>query len=374
MLDRKLGQHHTLPSVAHLLPALMQIAPPKTVVDLGVGYGNLLHAAQSSWSKAMLYGVDVDSNSLEFARRRIAKAQFSVADCLSELIDPTLNSFLEKADVVLSNPPFLTYPRTANTTKQIEAEIKFLQLGLGLLRPGGSLGIILPAKFISGPAYFNFRSKLLQTSSITSVTQLPRIAFGSAEVDSYFLVLRKQLQTSKIILRRLDKDIEITKNIDISSAQATERMDYAYYARKPEKSSVPLALLMVQDVKRGEPSSGKSTPTELFHTTHFKFHPNGLIQIDPGAVAQEDEKTARKGDLLIPRIGTRCLHHCGKITKGATRFSDCVYRIRLLPEWRDHVFNYFRSPEGIESRFAAAHGSCVKILGKEALLDLMIPV
>ena len=83
---------------------------------------------------------------------------------------------------------------------------------------------------------------------------------------------------------------------------------------------------------------------------------------------------AIRGDILIPRVGLRSLHHCVQVTEGEFTYSDCVYRLRVLPEWQAFVFKYLRSTAGVDIRKRSAHGSCVKILGKQTLLNLPVPM
>lgn len=380
MRDDSLGQHYTNSGVANALSGLMGVQKPETVIDLGVGEGSLLMGVNDHWSDATLHGIDIDQCSLDIARAQLGRGTFGKADCLSATLAPAIKELLSSADVVLCNPPFLEFAHSAARFAASQdwrqaAEVKFFEISLQLLRPGGSLGIIFPARYVSGPAYREFRRQLLLTCNVVSVTHLPASTFKTAEVDTYFIVLRKEPPNGKMLLQVLDGEGRRTSTIYLNGHDAIERMDHPYHAGTSEwvANSVPLSILLTQDVSRGVESSGRNTPDWIFHTTSFKMFPHGRIRCPPFD-SLLTRGLAMTGDILIPRVGSRCLHHCAQIVSGKTTFSDCVYRLRVASEWRTHVFNYLRSPFGIAMRSIAAHGSCVKVLGKQALLDLPIPM
>ena len=152
-------------------------------------------------------------------------------------------------------------------------------------------------------------------------------------------------------------------------------MDYRFHhgASSWVTTSVPLAMLLIQDAVRGIESQGRSTPSWIFHTSAFRKFPDGNIKC-PTRNSQRKTGLATEGDILVPRVGSRCLHHCARVVSGETVFSDCVYRLTVALEWRSYVFAYLRSAAGIAMRRLVAHGSCVRILGKQALLELPVPM
>lgn len=380
MHDYALGQHYTGSGVAKTLSGLIGVRNPETVIDLGVGEGSLLMGANDHWRDAALHGIDIDQANLDLARAKLGRGTFGKADCLSATLSPAISALFSTADVVLCNPPFLEFAHRIGSDAISQdwrqtAEVKFFEISLQLLRPGGSLGIIFPARYVSGPAYREFRKQLLLTCNVVSVTHLPASTFETAEVESYFLVLRKEAPAGKIKLQALDDGGQLKPVLSLTSQVAVERMDYCYHAGMSNwvADAVPLALLLTEDICRGMESSGRTTPDSIFHTTSFKFHPDGLIRC-PVLGAPSKQRLALEGDILIPRVGSRCLHYAAQVQSGEILFSDCIYRLRIAPEWRVYLLAYLRSPAGIAMRSIAAHGTCVKILGKQALLDLPVPM
>lgn len=374
------GQHYTGSTVATMLTKLLGVHSPATVIDLGVGEGSLLMGANALWGNARLHGIDIDQTSLDLARQQLGKGTFGRADCLAAALPSNICKLFSTADVVLCNPPFLelSHPfakQNATQDWRLTAEVKFLEISLELLRPGGSLGIILPARYVSGPSYRAFRRQLVSSCNVVSVTHLPSSTFKTAEVEAHFLVLRKEPPVGAISLQSLGKTGQLSAAIPLAIDSAEERMDFQYYSGLAHwtNSAVPLSLLLTQDVCRGVVSRGRATAQNIFHTTDFKRYTDGLVSV-PIHDIRHKTGLAIQGDILIPRVGLRSLHHCAQVTEGEFTYSDCVYRLRVLPEWQAYVFKYLRSAAGVEIRKRSAHGSCVKILGKQTLLDLPVPM
>ena len=374
------GQHYTGSTVASVLTKLLGVRSPATVIDLGVGEGSLLRGANALWGNARLHGIDIDQTNLDLARQQLGKGTFGRADCLAAALPSNIRKLFSTADVVLCNPPFLelSHPfakQNATQDWRLTAEVKFLEISLEMLRPGGSLGIILPARYVSGPSYKEFRRQLVSTCNVVSVTHLPSSTFKTADVDAHFLVLRKEAPVGTISLQSMGEAGQIGAAISLAIESAEERMDFQYYSGLAQwtNNTVPLALLLTQDVCRGVESRGSATAKNIFHTTDFKRYPDGLVSF-PIHDIRHKTGLAIKGDILIPRVGLRSLHHCVQVMDSAFTYSDCVFRLRVLPEWQAYVFKYLRSAAGVEIRNVTDHCSCLTIFGKQTLLDLPVPM
>lgn len=380
MYGQSLGQHYTDTDVARFLSSLIDTKRPQTIVDLGVGQGSLLGAAKVCWSDSALVGIDIDKRNLAVSKALLGSGTFSQADCLAPKLPPTLKKLIAVADIVLCNPPFLELDHASarlTTAKgwQQTAEARFLTLSMQLLKPGGSLGIILPARYVCGPAYKEFRRQLLSSCNLISVTSLPNSTFKTAQVETYFLVLRKEQTFKSVAVQAILENGLLSQAITLSQNQATERMDYGFYASYPRwaENAVPLSMLLIQDIRRGRASTGRTTPDWMFHTSDFKKYADGHLSFSHVHMSSE-HGVAYAGDILIPRVGSRCLHHCAIVDSGQVAISDCIYRLRVAPEWQAYVFAYLRSSAGVAMRKLSAHGSCAKLLGKQALLALPVPM
>ncbi len=128
---------------------------PLRVCDPAVGAGAFLLAAQQAltWSAAELGGVDVAPAAIAIAKAALPGCDLRVADGLRELPD-------ESFDAVLTNPPWETLQDGADTKAQLR-ELRgrferqgadklytyrlFVERAVRLLRPGGRLGMVVPA-------------------------------------------------------------------------------------------------------------------------------------------------------------------------------------------------------------------------------------
>ncbi|MBM4036618.1 MAG: SAM-dependent DNA methyltransferase, partial [Planctomycetes bacterium] len=189
--SRGLGAHYTPHEVAGraaravLRPACAGLSADQVlalrVLDPAVGSGRFLIAALDVLAEAAgydarrliasqcLYGIDVDPRAVALARRALAEAAGCSAEELrgsivvgdSLLADPARLLGLGTFDVVLANPPWISY--SGRQAGAIEAGRRrllaarfasfacwptthgaFLELAARLLRPGGRAALVLP--------------------------------------------------------------------------------------------------------------------------------------------------------------------------------------------------------------------------------------
>jgi len=137
----------------HALRGLDMTRP--NVCDPAVGGGAFLHAARRHVPDAHLTGVDVDEHAVQLARELLGEANVDlrVGDGLTELEPGTF-------DCVLTNPPWETLQSAPGSDERVAAlRPRFEHQGRGklftyrlfveravqLLRPGGRLGMLVPA-------------------------------------------------------------------------------------------------------------------------------------------------------------------------------------------------------------------------------------
>ncbi|MGX7835646.1 hypothetical protein ACWKSR_10900, partial [Campylobacter fetus subsp. venerealis] len=69
----------------------------------------------------------------------------------------------------------------------------------------------------------------------------------------------------------------------------------------------------------------------FFHTTNFKNYPKGVFEFN--MTSEFNYLTvASKGDILLARVGSRCIGKFLVVLSGEIILSDCVYRIRVKKE------------------------------------------
>src|SRR4029078_2773209 len=89
---------------------------------------------------------------------------------------------LPVADVVATNPPFAgrASPEGFDVARRVrtpERDVLFLDRALGLLRPGGRLGIVLPYNKASGESFAALRRWLVERARGLAVVGRPRETF-----------------------------------------------------------------------------------------------------------------------------------------------------------------------------------------------------
>ena len=198
---------------------------PAEVLDPACGAGALLAAAFDALvargaspgdAARRLYGVDLDAGALALARRalclRAAALGAEEAPVRAHLLahlrrgdalaDPPAGAF----DLVVANPPYL-FERSGGITREARAALRaryraaaaqlttyplFIEAALGALRPGGSLGFLVPANHLSIPTQAPLRRVLLAEASALRWVRHDYPAIPGAEVDTCLLLATRR--------------------------------------------------------------------------------------------------------------------------------------------------------------------------------------
>lgn len=193
--------------------AMIQIVAPKpsdVVLDPACGTGTFLletaHYLSARFSCSgpfTVFGVEKNPRMLLLAdlnlRRRAGLAfKRACADSLRDLgfsESSPLGLVPNSVDVVLTNPPFgvtvtqnsqvldLFGNRTTHLNQaqdKVPSEVRFIEVCLNLLRPGGRLGIVLPRSVITNESIGQRRHAIDQHGHLTEVVDLPPETFTLA--------------------------------------------------------------------------------------------------------------------------------------------------------------------------------------------------
>lgn len=373
------AQFFTPETVTRRIVADLACDQPVRLLDLGVGTGRLLAAAHGRWPGASLLGVDIDADKLHRARLRLPLAECVHADALRHDLPHLLGIEAGSIDLAVGNPPYGKFEATAEHRRILEEvdladavshgrltrEVVFLAQNLRLLRHGGELAVLLPEGIGTGHAYADLRVALMARHGLWRVLELPPRLFRHTEAKTLAFFLRKGATSGTVELAHWNGG-----HIAVSSGEGSRRLDASYFFSQRETQGTTLASL-APDIHRGafthRDARGLDVP--LFHTTHFKSCIDGRAQF-PGPLDLPPRWLAQPGDILIPRVGARCLTHAAWVESGHAVFTDCVYRIRVAPPLRLPLLRYLSSRVGMEQRLALAHGVCAQSLSKTDLLRL----
>tara|TARA_R110001583_G_scaffold170237_1_gene323637 strand:+ start:6973 stop:8118 length:1146 start_codon:yes stop_codon:yes gene_type:complete len=333
-----LAQYYTADNFSNLLVSQLQSKTVSKVLDIGCGQAGLLNAASKRWSKAKLIGYDIDPLNYSISCNNL-KLQYG------DGLDPDLsNKILDtfgSVDVSVSNPPYLNidynkavkdilkkaglYDAIPSKLKVIPAELVFIAQNLLVLKEGGELGIILPASLVSGEKWKGVREYLLERYIISKSIQFPTTAFKKTETSTFALCLKNKEKKNKNIITL--NDHFFNKSIEIDKESAIKRMDFSYYNFKSqdEKLQTKVTLTSLFRGNRTDKDLRESN-CKYLHTSDLK---NVFQTIDlKSDFSLDNTKCATKGDLVVSRVGSRCVGKSAFIKSGTIPISDCLFVIR----------------------------------------------
>lgn len=355
---------------------------PAHLLDLGVGTGHLLAAAHLRWPRARLLGVDIDADKLHSARRRLPLAKCVHADALRYDLPHLLGVKVGTIDLAVGNPPYGKFKATGDhrhileavdlsdaiSAKRITREVVFLAQNLRLLRHGGELAVILPEGIGTAHFFAPLRQALMERHGLWRVLELPPRLFRNTEAKTMAFFLRKGMASQTVELAHWNGS-----HIDLPTDEARRRLDASFFFARGHGQRTTLASLSPL-IDRGAAThrDARQLGVTVFHTTDFKNCVRGRARF-PSALDLPPRWLVEPGDILIPRVGARCLNHAVMVKSGQAVFTDCVYRIRVAPSFRRPLLQYLSSSEGVAQRLTHAYGVCAKSLPKIDLLRLPIP-
>lgn len=390
-----LGRYYTHGKVAALLVTSMNVAAPKTVIDLGAGDGTLVDAGAKLWSRARFVTVDIDDKA-ESSRLPVTRGgafRHFTGDALDVGLDHRLGLHWGKACVGLCNPPYIK-PRWRRHfgeimeevglshvlphAEDIPADILFIAQNLRFLKDGGRLGMIIPDGLISGERFMRFRQSLIESHSIDQVIELPRNIFRRTEAKAHIVILTKAAtQVSHIPVRQLSSTGELSDAMTISPERGLLRLDYGYHSSvRPSRTSRVVRLSkLIASISRGTLSSRtrKNVGYPVFHTTDLTA---GMTEVPSEfALSKEFQKvvagvTARAGDVLVARVGRNLSDKICRVDCGVIVVSDCFLVLRPNAGEEDNLFRVLNSPRGRAAIDAIAHGVGARFITANALMTI----
>ncbi len=384
-----LSQYYTQQIYSKLLINTIDVEYPAMILDMGVGDGSLTKAALERWNAAQYFAVDIDSKNCEI----IKSVSDSIVIVNEDGLDPSINKKLKikvgTIDVAICNPPYGTilneetfnilYKRaklnSCITLKRVPLDVVFLANNLSMLKEGGQLGIILPDGVLTRKDLRGLRRELMNNHTIKSIIQLPDNIFKGTEARTHILILSKgQSNYKKVNVMFANENGEIKNVLHVDKNDLIDRMDYSFHLWKSEQTlSIGKSLLdLGVHISRGSYTHKdiKRLGVNYIHTTNiFDEQINSIL-------LPEEYKAkiyALKGDILMARVGKRCIGKIAYIEKGEYLITDCIYRLRVPPKYRKVIWNYLNSKEVNTWMNVSAHGVCSKVISKEDLLNLRIP-
>ncbi len=146
----------------------------------------------------MLRGFEIDPFALEVSRLCLTLADFpnqngwklNRADVFQS---ETFNQILKQARVVICNPPFQDFKKSATHRDHglVKKPVAVLEKVLAHLSSDGILGFVLPRQFISGLSYRQIRQALAKRYDEIEIVNLPDRIFSKVDLETCLLLGRK---------------------------------------------------------------------------------------------------------------------------------------------------------------------------------------
>lgn len=383
-----LAQFYTQDSISRLLLSKILIRNPKKILELGVGGGSLFRAAKDKWKNSDIIGADIDGNNINTLKKEFPETKLYVINGLSSNLYSELKVELGSIDVAICNPPYIPIKKNDILGKIIEesslgiiseynnitSDLVFLAQNLLMLKNGGELGIIIPDGLLTCHNFKYFRENLINNYKVKGIIELPAKVFLKTEAKTHILIIKKNISSYKNVPIYLsDHEGQIISKIIVNKKNLYRRMDYKYHSWKSsnKKSGKTLAELGVEIFR------GSLSKKDLLTKEQEFIHTSDLKSVYASENFQNNERLsnfryAEEGDILISRVGKRCLGKIMYIESGGILISDCVYRLRVPELYRKEIIDSLKSDYGREWIKAHSHGVCAKVISKVDLLGFKI--
>ena len=190
-----------------------------------------------NYFKNHLAGIEADPFGVEISRFALTLADFpnpngwdvAYGDVFNDAVS---QKYLERAAVVLCNPPFSDFEEHAREhygLPYVQRPAAVLGQVLKHLHPEGVLGFILPRTFIDGRgAYAELRAKLVERFASVEITVLPDRAFTDADSEIAILIACDPIphKACKVVNRKVNDSAsswaEFEQSHQVSSEYAAE--------------------------------------------------------------------------------------------------------------------------------------------------------
>lgn len=383
----ELGCYYTQSQVSELLVSQLSYPTPERILDLGAGHGALLKAVKDRWPQAMIHAIEINHQDHFNLTRIFPSIQSLHLNGLDSQLAERMGIEPEAIDVAVCNPPYLYFKNcdkyqslfssaslpNCRKLSNLTTDLLFLAQNLRLLRKGGELGIILPDGLLTNKSFRLLREDLLTNHQIFGIIQLPEKVFSHTEARTHILLIRRSgAAVDEIPVHCADADGAIIATINVKAESLLERMDFQFWRWRLNRPIVSKQVSLANigaDIIRGRFSKKhyESLQLSYFHTSRF---PSSAIAIDLSSETPlESGVIASKGDILLARVGKRCIGKVSIVAGGQEPITDCVYRIRVPLEFQQKVFESLADESGQLWLKAYAHGVCAQVISKIDLLN-----
>ncbi|GAB3023525.1 N-6 DNA methylase [Bowmanella dokdonensis] len=381
-----LNQYYTQQRYSDLLVGRLLSESPQIAVDLGFGDGELLFAARRRWHEINLVGVDIDpKNVLKANQAKIISAiEF---DGFNPSLPEIIQERFGNINLLISNPPYFPKDNDKSTReiikkagmsqcipatcKKIPAELIFLAQNIAMLSKSGEIGIILPAGVISGERWKGVREFLFSELKVNNLIQLPSDSFINTDAQTFILTLSKE-KSRRDFITLSHATHSSTLNVKINDA--INRADFLYYSSFLNNVCEQNLNEESFSILRGSLSHTflRKHVAEYLHTTDLPSKPSSLNLTNSPI---SNANNAIKGDILLARVGRRCLGKVAIVESGSIPVSDCVIIVRAKSdEERNQIWRILSAPKSRMTLYNRSLGVGAKYITHSIVKEYLIDV
>lgn len=379
----KHSQYFTTEIYSSALVSTIDLSNVTSVIDLGIGDGALSYASLQRWPDAKITAFDIDDN---ICTKYTKEPQIEAIqeDVLSENFD----GYNQEGtyDLAICNPPFINVKKEkrfesifekANLAdcqqlKQLSADLLFLTQNLILLKDGGCCAIILPDGPLTRVDYKPFRKALLTNYKVTRIVELPEKSFQKTEARTHILIIHKQKPVeSTTELSLMDDTGKIVDSIICRQDELINRLDYSYNKWKLNiTNEIHQNNKMSLFIKRGSFTYKDLRKLDCQYIHSNSYYDGEILAFDSLIGSHYNNKVIGvAGDIIMCRVGKRCVGKIAYIDRGEVVLSDCLYKITVPKEKSKQVFKVLNGIKCKEWIRIASHGVCSKVISKAELIE-----
>lgn len=367
------GFYETPRWVAELVADNLVVERETQVIDLGAGKGSLLHAMSdrypSSYRDAFEMNADHHEDLLATAHR--------IHDI--DLLRKPIPDRILKANrqlIVVSNPPFgkleLTKASRAlllqteligadTIARNTRQEAVFLARMLSVAKKGSKAAFIVSSALLNNTYWRALRATLVEKHALSKIVLLPDNAFQAAEVSAVVMFMEPFAGRAGSIT------VEDYRQINVKSLRAPhEEIIAGYDGGISVEGTAGFLGRWLQEIYRGRSCSKKLKDSKIphLHSSDIKCLHKQKVSFGKHSKnsAAMNENIALPGDILVARVGSRCLGSAVMLQSGEAVISDSVISVRVPKSKQEAVFKKLTSISGQEWLKNASTRACAKII------------
>lgn len=387
-MKKQLGQFMTPTPLANLVAR--ELGACDAVIDFAVGDGSLLKAVSERLeNRVQLFGFDVDKRMVAASRAALGNATVRHSDGLRARV--FTNQISGRLGIV-GNPPFTSngidasgwvqkaFPDIKGKKGVDRAEIQFLARALVLGRQAAArVVLVMPIGFADGDTYRQIRASLMRHYRLIKCIEITGTPFQDTEARTVVLVIdAASTGAGATEISEFDSDSKKTVRIAKETLLPGTRLDARFHKVQrlgAESVSVQLKDLKVS-ITRGLFSRKEAELQRVIalHTSDLAKASAGKLSAKSGLNSDDLARhvVAKKGDILLPRTGSRVSWSPVVLQAGRAPITDHVFRIRAPSAVRDVVYRSFLHPSFIMWLNGVSKGVCATVLTKRELLEMPV--